>query len=60
MVDAVPHLALVDELMENEWQPLDAPTRSSAVHTFSNDQLRPTLGPLGLRIPVVDIDLSTE
>ena len=44
----------------DEWQPLDAPTRSSAVHTFSNDQLRPTLGPLGLRIPVVDIDLSTE
>ncbi|OWU71126.1 NADH dehydrogenase [Roseovarius sp. 22II1-1F6A] len=30
MVDAVPHLALVDELMENEWQPLDAGTLGDA------------------------------
>ncbi|ATI41696.1 NADH-quinone oxidoreductase subunit G [Pacificitalea manganoxidans] len=30
MVDAVPHLALVDELMENEWQPLDAGTFGDA------------------------------
>ncbi|MEQ3625273.1 MAG: NADH-quinone oxidoreductase subunit NuoG [Celeribacter sp.] len=30
MVDAVPHLALIDELMENEWQPLDAGTLGDA------------------------------